>query len=185
MIRSFDVLIPRDFPYALVSFQFYFYNYGSGTVNLYHAAGMELVYEQTRVCYVCPEGVFYQLLTLRNREEPHSAKYEMLLMKGWFDGAAVEADLEVVNPGLLAIVCPKHGLDLTRLTVPELPKAGSELAIRDPDRRSVVHHFYCQEVLPRREGADRPLIRVEYLETMSLLEVVNDWLDIDDRLDAV
>lgn len=182
MIRSFDVLLPRDFPYALVNFRFYFQNYGTGTVNLYHAAGMELIYEQERICFVLPGVVFFQLLRLQNIDQPHERKYELLLMKGWYDSVKAKMNIDISNRDLLESSWPGYDLDLHRQDMQRLPQSGDELAVADRRYSQIHHHFRCQDVsVVGREG-DGPLVRLEYLESSSLLMIINGWLPEGEQL---
>lgn len=182
MIRSFDVLLPRDFPYALVNFRFYFQNYGTGTVNLYHAAGMELIYEQERMCFVLPGTAFFQLLRLQNTGEPHERKYELLLMKGWYDSAKGKMDIEISNPDALISEWPHYDFDVCRQDMQRLPQPGEELALADRQQSHMYHHFRCAEVARSAADDHRPLVRLEYLESSSLLMIINDWLPEGEHL---
>jgi len=181
MITSYEVLLPRDFPPALVSFQFYFQNYGTGMITLYHAAGMQLVYMQVHICYVYPENIFFQLLKLQNVERPHLKEYDLLLMKSWFGVGKMEVDIDVVNTGLLMILRPDVLNIVHRLRVLWLPKPGEELAIPDQKEPSVYHHFFCREVLQVETESERPVIRLEYIESCKLLKIVNAWMDNDEN----
>ena len=62
----------------------YFENQNTHIIDMYHAGGMNLVYNITKVCYVYPENEFYELLQLQNIEELHEPKYDWLLMKGMY-----------------------------------------------------------------------------------------------------
>ena len=185
MVRSFDVLLPKDFPYALVNFRLYFQNYGTGTVNLYHAAGMELIYEQERICYVLPGDVFFQLLRLQNTGEPHERKYDVLLMKGWYDPVKSRMDIEITNSDLMEALRPAYDIDSRWMEMPRLPEPGEELAVADRRDATVYHHFICREVPARTAARLVPLVRLEYLESATLLEIVNAWLSDENRLDAI
>jgi hypothetical protein len=185
MIKAFDVLLPRDFPYALVSFQLYFENYGTGTVNLFHAAGMELIYEREQICYVYPENIFYQLLRLQNTAETHARKYELLVMKGWFEAVREQAKLEIVNPVMLDTLYSDHFFNSDRLQVRQLPRPGEHLALADLGELLIYHFFCCRETLPEVTTRQVPLIRLEYLRSCTLLEIVNSWLEDSDKLQSL
>jgi len=184
MVKSYNVLLPEDFPGSLVSFQFFFENYDSHIMNLYHAAGMNLVYELARACYAWPQHELYQLWLLENTQEQHLKKYEVLLMKGSFAGPpAIETRILVMHDGDAWDEETPPPFVGRRLRLHRLPEPGDDLVIADEARPGVIHHLRCTAVIPAPHRAGGPLIRTSYIATRyTLLEVINGWLDEDHRL---
>jgi hypothetical protein len=182
MIKSYDVLWPADFPYRLMSFKFYFENVNTHMLNLYHAAGMNFIYEQIKICYLFPQNEFYQLLKLQNTQEPHSEKYNSILIKGVFaDAPKTEADLEIENEQLLDVLHSGSHFNKHHLNLHRLPEAGNDMVFTDESRPSCFHHFVCSEFLSGI--ADRhPLIRLLYSGSCGdFFEIINPWLSDKDK----
>jgi hypothetical protein len=182
MIKSLEVILPIDFPYRLVSFKFFFENYNTHTMNLYHAAGMNLIYEQTKMCYLFPQNEFYQLLELENTDEPHDEKYNWILMKGTYDNEPkIAADIKIENKEMLDNSQPGIHFDRQRFNLHRLPEPEDDIAISDQGESALFHHFSCREVL-LTEGY-YPLIGMIYLQSYyNPAEIINRWLDEKDKL---
>jgi hypothetical protein len=165
MIKSLEVLLPIKFPYRLFSFKFFFENMNSHLLNMYHAAGMNLIYEQKKICYLFPQNEFYQLLKLQNIEEPHDPKYNSILIKGIFgEEPKIEADIEIENEEMLDILQPDNNLNRYQLSLHRLPEPENDIVITDKSKSSYFHHFSCREVL--LTTSDHPsFISMIYLES--------------------
>jgi hypothetical protein len=184
MIKSYDVLWPADFPYRLMSFRFYFENVNTHMLNLYHAAGMNFIYEQIKICYVLPQNEFYQLLQLQNTEEPHNEKYNSILIRAVFgDEPKTEADLEIENEELMGILQPGARFNRHYLHLHRFPEAGNDMVLTDESRPSCFHHFVCSGILPGMPD-ERPVIRLVYSESCDgIFQIINPWLnDKDERV---
>lgn len=175
MIKSFEVLLPKDFPYTLISFKFYFETYNTPIMNLYHAAGMNLLYEHIRICHLFPQNEFYQLSELRNTDEPHDEKYNLILMKGICDkGPKVPLDIDIENGELLDILRPGSQFNKHRLRLDRLPKPADDLLISD-ERPGLFHHFSCGEVFKALPNGV-PCVRLVYVTSVNdPLDVVRSW----------
>lgn len=183
MIKSFEILRPAGIPYRLLSFKFYFENVNTHILDLYHAAGMELVYFITKSCYFFPQNEVYQLLQLQNTEELHEPKYNWLLIKVIFGEAPkTKATIHIENEELLNIKQPDHNFDKEQLFPNRLPESGNDIVISDTMKDSFFYHFYCNEVLPGSIGLP-PFISIIYLNTYANPhEIINLWLNEEYQL---
>lgn len=176
MIKAFEIVRPANIPYRLLSFEFFFENVNSPTVNFYHAAGMHLNYLQRRIAYAIQEHEFYQLLHLQNRNDPHEPKYDWLLMKGIFDDhpsipvrIEIEAGAERQPPSIES-----------EWFLHRLPGAQNEFIV-DANENTLFHHFVCSEVVSDVFGL--PLLRLIYLNSYTRLnDILNSWFDEENKL---
>jgi hypothetical protein len=182
MIKSFEIIRPADIPYRLLSFQFFFENINSHILNLYHAAGMNLIYHITKTCYLFPQNEFYQLLKLQNTEEPHEEKYNWILMKGIFDeNPKIEADIEIENEKILDLLQPDNHFNKKRLHLHRLPEADNEIVISDKST-IIFHHFLCKEVLINTTH-NSPFINMIYLLSYTnFYHIINLWFNKENKL---
>ncbi|HEX5154033.1 MAG TPA: hypothetical protein VFW07_21450 [Parafilimonas sp.] len=180
MIKEFIILRPADFPYRLMSLVGYFYN-DHHLMNFYHAAGMELMYEQQKICYAIDEDNFYQLLKLKNTQEPHEAKYNWLVLKGIFGmPPGIEAQLKIENEEVLS--SEQKNFFKKLLPLHRMIERGDELAIHVENDFSILHHFKCNDVF-RNNGAFLSTISVTYLGTYDHpYSIINLWFDEENKL---
>ncbi|HTQ63187.1 MAG TPA: hypothetical protein VMI12_00220 [Puia sp.] len=179
MIKSLEILRPIDFPYRLFSFRFFFENINSHIINMHNVAGMDFIYEQIRICYVLPQNEFFQLLKLKNIEEPHQQKYETILMKGIFTkDDIIECKMSIENQKDYSSAYNAAIENYIRLN--KLPEIGDEIAIADKNAVNLFHHFSCFDIW--HEGAKHlPLAKLVYLNSYNnLSEIINPWLDHKD-----
>jgi len=177
MIKSLEFVRPEDIPYMLLNFQFYFENENSHWINIYHAAGMQLVYHITKACYVFPQNCFYQLLQLHNKNEIHVPKYDWLLMKGAFEGIAkIKVGVVIENEDVFTTVHPEVQLEKTVLDLHRLPEEGNDIVIMDRKaERSIFYHFFCSSA---PDLAESVYIHLFYLNTYDSIDRVLDlWFD--------
>src|SRR6266498_5166269 len=182
MIKEFVILRPPDFPYRLVSLYGYFYN-NHHLINFYHAAGMNLIYEQTKICYVFPQNEFYQLLKLQNTQEPHDPKYNWLLMKGIFGGEpTIQAHIEIENEEILEQLHPDNDFDKKHLKLHRMLECDDEIAISDKTSTKGFHHFLCNAVFSDILNY-LPTISMTYLQFYkNLYPIINLWFDEENKL---
>lgn len=183
MIKSFEILRPAGIPYRLLSFKFYFENVNTHILDLYHAAGMELVYFIAKSCYVFPQNEFYQLLQLQNTEELHEPKYNWLSVKGIFGEAPkTAAIIYIENEGLLNTQQPNHHFNKDQLFLNRLPEPGNDIVISDTMNDSLFYHFFCNEVTGSSMRLS-PFISMIYLNSYANIhEIINLWFDEENKL---
>ena len=150
-----------------------------------HAAGMNLVYQIVKVCYVYPRNEFYELLQLQNTEEPHEAKYDWLLMKGMYgEGGNIKTDIQIENEETLHLLHPYNSFDKKSLYINKLPETRNEIIINDKIKANIFHHFLCNEVLPGTTDYP-PLIIMTYLKSYtSVDDVIDLWFNEENKLMA-
>jgi hypothetical protein len=183
MLKSYEIIRPADVPYALLSFKFFFENINTHIVDMYHASGMNLVYNIEKTCYVPAKNEFYQLLKLQNKEEPHIQKYNWLLMKGIFSNVPkIEADIEIENEEIVNLLQPDNHFNKSQLLLHRLPEHGNEMVIADIVPIACFHHFVCNEVLPGSVNYS-PFINLNYLNSYnSSYQAVNRWCNEETKL---
>lgn len=183
---SFEIIRPAGIASRLLSFKFYFENMNTHIIDMYHAGGMNLVYNITKTCFVFPENVFYELLKLQNTEELHEVKYEWLLMKGMYgERGNMATHIEIENEETLNLLHPNNNFDKKFLYVSKLPEPGNEIVINDKTKTNIQHHFLCNEVL---SGATDypPLIIMAYLQSFSSIDdIINLWFNKENKLTAL
>lgn len=181
MVKTYQILRPHDIPYRLLSFQFYFENENSHMMNIYHAAGMSLLYHIARRCYVIPGNEFYQLLKLQNTAEPHEPKYDHLLMKGIFGGQPeVEANLTIENEDIFNLLQQDNHL-YKHICLYKLPEPGNDLVIFE-EQKKVYHHFTCAGIL-KAAPEGYLLINADYHNSYDhFYPVINSWLGEETKL---
>jgi hypothetical protein len=143
---------------------------------MYHAGGMNLVYNLEKTCYVPAKNEFYQLLKLQNTEEPHIQKYNWLLMKGIFsDAPKIQTEIEIENEEIVNLLQPDNHFNKSQLLLHRLPEPGNEMVVADTSETTLFHHFVCNEVLPGSMNY-LPLISMRYLNSYnSYYHAVNRW----------
>lgn len=184
MIKTFEVLRPVNFPYHLIDFTFFFYNVNTHLMNFHHAAGIDFIYEQERICYVFPQNEFYELLRLKNREEPHDTKYDWLLLKGIFAGnPTLEARLNILNRDELLTENPSAlGLDGMALPLFRIPEHGNDIAILSKsDGHDSYHCLEMQDITPGDQGG-LPRMNVYYIGmSPTLTDIINLWFTDENK----
>lgn len=180
-IKEFIILRPVDFPYRLMSLVGYFYN-DHHVMNFYHAAGMELIYEQEKICYVIDEDNFYQLLKLKNTQAPHEAKYNWLVLKGIFGmRLGIEAQLKIENEKVLAGLKDQAYIFKKLLLLHRMPEPGDELAMHADDCLGF-HHFRCNAVF-QNDDSFLFTISATYLSIYDHpYSIINLWFDEKNKL---
>jgi hypothetical protein len=183
MIQSYEVIRPAGFPYRLVNFQYYFNTENSRIINLHHAAGMDLVYEQVKICYLFPQNEFYQLLKLQNKEEPHPVYYNWIVLKGIFGGrAAIAAELNIENKETMEEVQPGHAITNKGLYLHRLPEINNDIVICDEQSKLPYYHFLCTKVVTTPGAA--PVIDLFYLQAYpGINQILNRWFDEENKLE--
>lgn len=179
---SFEIIRPAGIASRLLSFKFYFENQNTHIIDMYHAGGMNLVYNITKVCYVYPENEFYELLQLQNIEELHEPKYDWLLMKGMYgERGSMATNIEIENEETLNLLHPNNNFDKKFLFVSKLPEPGNEIVINDKTKTNIQHHFLCNEVLAGTANYP-PLIILTYLQSYpSVDDIINLWFDDENK----
>lgn len=184
MIKSYEVIRPLDFPYELIDFSFFFYNVETHIMNLHHAAGLDLVYEQKKMCYVFPQNEFYELLKLKNTEEPHASKYNWILMKGIFGGEPVfEATLNIENlDELLFVNLSEKKLNNKCLSLYHKPEPGNDIVISEQTNNAFLHyHLQCNS-LAIVEPKSKLLVNAFYLGmSPDLRHIINSWFTEENK----
>jgi len=161
----------------LLNFQFYFENENSHWINIYHAAGMRLVYHITHACYVFPQDCFYQLLQLHNKEATHIPKYDWLLMKGIFDGrASINISLVIENQDAFRVVEPHDEIGKMPLSLFRVPEEGDDIVvIGKRTDRFIFFHFFCCNLFSSPEGI---AIHLFFLNAYDSIDHILDlWFD--------
>lgn len=183
---SFEIIRPAGIASRLLSFKFYFENMNTHIIDMYHAGGMNLVYDITKTCYVYPQNEFYELMELKNKEELHEAKYEWLLMKGMFGERGNSAvNIEIENEEKINLLHPNNNFDNRFLFVSKLPEPGNEIVINDKTKTEIFHHFLCTELLSGTP-AYPPVIIMTYLDSYTGVDdVLNLWFDEENKLMAL
>jgi hypothetical protein len=183
MLKSYEIIRPADVPYALLSFKFLFENMNTHIVDIYHASGMNLVYNIEKSCYLFPQNEFYQLLKLQNTGEPHIQKYNWLLVKGVFsDVPKIEAEIEIEDEEILSVLQPDNHFNKSQLFLHRLPEPGNEMVIADTSGTIFFHHFVCKEIVTGTTNY-APLISLSYLNSYhSQYQVVNLWSNEENKL---
>jgi hypothetical protein len=186
MIKSLEIIRPADFPYRLIYFDFFFNTINSHILNIHHAAGMNFVYEQMKICYVFPQNEFYQLLRLQNTEEPHIQKYNWILMKGIFAGEpAIKADIQIENEEILDLLQQDNHLDKKHLYLYRLPERENDIVISEEMSTTVFHHFICNEAFISAPDSF-PFINMIYLNSYNnLYHLLNLWFNEENKLMAL
>ncbi|OQP60186.1 hypothetical protein A3860_34470 [Niastella vici] len=114
---------------------------------MYHAAGMNLVYEQVKMCYVFPQNEFYQFLKLQNTKELHDEKYNFLLIKGIFgEDAKLEIAIDIENEEVLNLMEPQHHFNSNRVSAHRLPEPNDDIFLGDTNNGTTYHHFLCYDI---------------------------------------
>src|SRR5690625_3392474 len=156
MVKSLEFIRPEGIPYTLLSVQFYFENENSHWINLYHAAGMQLVYNVTRICYVLPQNRFYELLQLQNTKALHEQKYNWLIMKGIFEGIPpIKLKWSIENEKLFSRIHPDTPADREYLYFHRMPERGNDIILSEGEEKPVFYHFFCNDIhiVPNKEPA--------------------------------
>jgi hypothetical protein len=181
MIKEFVILRPPDFPYRLISLYGYFYN-NHHLINFHHAVGMDLIYEQAKICYVFPQNEFYQLLKLQNSQEPHDSKYNWLVMKGIFAGEpAIDVYIEIENEEQLQQLYPDNYFN-KRLKLHRMLENDDEITLTDNANTKVFHHFLCNAVFSDTLNY-LPTISMTYLQSYkNIYPILNLWFDEENKL---
>ena len=184
MATSFQIIRPANLPDRLLSFEFYFENANTRIVNLYHAAGMSLVYNIKRLCYVFPKNEFYELLQLQNTQETHDKKYNWLLMKGICSVTQqISLNLIFENSEDTFAGNITH-TSLHEIKAWKIPDRGSEIILSTYSRSGVYEYFVCNELMD--EDAKIPTIVTAYLGTYtSINDIINLWFDNENKLEPL
>ena len=177
---SFEIIRPDGIPSRLLSFKFYFENMNTHILDLYHAGGMNLVYNINKTCYVFPQNEFYELLKLQNIEELHEPRYNWLLMKGMFgEQGNLAVDIEIENEETLDLLHPNNSFNKKHLSISKLPEQENEMVIGDTNK-NIFHHFLCNEV---SAGGRVPIINMTYLSSYyDISQIINLWFDEENKL---
>jgi hypothetical protein len=183
MVKSFEIIRPVGFPYRLISFSFFFNTANTHIMNIHHAAGMDLIYEQVRMCYLFPDQEFYELLRLRNSGEPHDPKYNWILMKGIFGGEPVfDARLNVEYDGEITyLFYPGYDPGWEHFPLYRLPEPGNDMVMLGKDARPAFHHFQCSGLATG--GPDEgPVVDLVYLNTYDKFSrIINQWFTEENK----
>ncbi|HVZ97256.1 MAG TPA: hypothetical protein VG847_10300 [Chitinophagaceae bacterium] len=182
MSISYEILRPPDIPYRLLSFEFYFENANTRIVNLYHAAGMSLVYHIEKICYALPQNEFYELLKLQNISRLHDEKYNWLIMKVNFgEPPRMDAELLIEDPEDMNHLVPDD-LTRARIKIGKLPEPGTEIILQDKTGKSLYYHLICEELL-QNPAAQLPVIAAKFAGSFkSIAGIINLWCDEDNKL---
>ena len=180
---SFEIIRPSGIASRLLSFKFYFENLNTHIIDMYHAAGMNLVYNITKTCYVYPQNEFYELLKLQNLKELHEPKYEWLLMQGMFgEKGNIAASIEIENEERLNLLHPNNDFDKKTLLISKLPEPGNEIVINDKTKTEIFHQFLCNDVQAGTPTSS-PSIIMTYLNSYtSVDDVLNLWFNEENKL---
>lgn len=182
MIKRFEVLRPVDFPYRLIDFQFLFYNIDTPLINLYHAAGMSLVYKIVRVTHVYEQNQAYQLWQLQNMQEPHDKKYNWILIKLVMDeNPQIPVNIEIENEERLALLHPDYAVR-KHLTVHKLPVIEDGIVLNNKTGMHVFHHFLCNNI-SQDVTYSLPVLNLIYLQSYyDINDILNLWMDEENGL---
>ena len=186
MLKSYEIIRPADVPYALLSFKFFFENINTHIVDIYHASGMDLVYNIEKTCYLFHLNKFYQLLKLQNTDEPHIPKYNWLLVKGMFgEDAKIKAAIQIENEEILNLLQPDNNINKSHFFLHRLPEPRSDIVIADTSGTTRFHHFVCNEIVAGTMSHS-PLISMNYLNSYySDYQVVNLWCNEENKLEPL